>query len=76
MNTRMQQDFFIDRLENHATIVQPGEGARVTAGEGSCTFKVTTDMSNGRLGIYEIVVPSHTPGQDYIITGSWMKFLW
>jgi mannose-6-phosphate isomerase-like protein (cupin superfamily) len=58
----MQQDFFIDRLENHATIVQPGEGARVTAGEGSCTFKVTTDMSNGRLGIYEIVVPSHTPG--------------
>lgn len=62
METFMKEDVFTDKLENKASIIQPGDGARVHAGEGSCTFKVTSDMSSGRLGVYEIVIPPHTMG--------------
>ncbi len=58
----LTKDYFTDRLENSATIVLPDQGSRVTAGDGSCTFKVTSEMSKGMLGIYEIVVPPHTVG--------------
>lgn len=51
-----------DRLRNAAMIVRPGEGRRLEAGNGSCTFKITSADSNGQLGVYEIVVPPHTVG--------------
>lgn len=51
-----------DEPENKATIILPQEGLSVKAGEGSCTFKVTSDMSHGTLGIFEIVIPPHTDG--------------
>ena len=58
----MKEDVFNDKLENNAAIILPGDGERIQAGAGSCTFKVTSQMSGGRLGIYEIVVPPKTEG--------------
>ncbi|HEX2533372.1 MAG TPA: cupin domain-containing protein [Chitinophagaceae bacterium] len=62
METSSSTDFFTDQLEDKATILLPGEGERLRAGDGSCTFKVTSELSRGRLGIYEIVLPPHTVG--------------
>jgi len=62
MERSIKENYFTDELEDNATIVLPDEGPRVTAGAGSCTFKVTSEMSNGRLGIYEIVIPPYTAG--------------
>ncbi len=62
METRIEENVFTDKLCNGASIILPGEGTRLTAGEGSCTFKVTSTLSRGALGIYEIVVPPHTTG--------------
>ena len=56
------EDYFTDKLGNNATIILPDNGTRLNAGDGSCTFKVTSEMSQGRLGVYEIVVPPHTVG--------------
>jgi len=62
MHTSPKTDYFNDTLQNKAIIFLPGEGKKLTAGEGSCTLKVTSDISNNELGIYEIVVPPHTAG--------------
>ncbi|RYY63929.1 MAG: cupin domain-containing protein [Chitinophagaceae bacterium] len=62
MTNTSTENVFTDRLENTATIILPGEGERLTAGEGSCTFQVASALSGGQLGIYEIVVPPHTTG--------------
>ena len=62
MKTLLEEDIFTDKLVGKATIIRPGEGVRLSAGKGSCTFKVTSDLSGGKLGIYEIVVPPHTVG--------------
>ncbi|MGN6494368.1 MAG: cupin domain-containing protein [Agriterribacter sp.] len=58
----MAKDYFTDHLENKATIIRAEEGERIRAGEGSCTFKITSEISNNQLGIYEIVVPPNTTG--------------
>jgi mannose-6-phosphate isomerase-like protein (cupin superfamily) len=55
-------DYFNDTLQNKAVIFLPGEGEVIKAGEGSCTLKITSEISNDQLGIYEIVVPPHTLG--------------
>lgn len=62
METLIRKDYFNDLLQNRATIIQPGQGEHISAGAGSCTFKITSEISNDQLGIYEIVVPPHTPG--------------
>lgn len=62
MQTLAKRDYFTDQLENKATIIRAGEGQRISAGAGSCTFKVTSETSNNQLGIYEIVVPPNTTG--------------
>jgi quercetin dioxygenase-like cupin family protein len=62
MELSIKEEIFTDRLENNATVILPGEGDRITAGAGSCTFKVTSKMSNNMLGVYEIVVPPNTMG--------------
>jgi mannose-6-phosphate isomerase-like protein (cupin superfamily) len=58
----IKEDVFNDKLENNAAIILPGQGTRIQVGAGSCTFTVTSDMSKGRIGIYEIVVPPKTDG--------------
>lgn len=62
MQTVSTKDYFNDSLQNKAHIFLPGEGEMIKAGEGSCTLKVTSAISNDQLGVYEIVVPPHTTG--------------
>lgn len=62
METIANEDVFTDKLEDRAAIILPGQGTQIHAGPGSCTFIVTSGMSNGRLGMYEIVVPPRTVG--------------
>ncbi|WP_160716767.1 cupin domain-containing protein [Chitinophaga solisilvae] len=58
------KDYFNDLLENKAVILQPGEGEKTGLGGFSCTFKVTSELSGNRLGIYEITLPPHTIGAN------------
>jgi len=46
----IKADYFNDQLENEAVIVAPEQTI-------SITFKVTSEMSNDQLGIYEITLP-------------------
>lgn len=62
METIIKEDVFNDKLDDNAAVILPGQGTRIQAGPGSCTFVVTSEMSNGRLGIYRIVVPPKTVG--------------
>lgn len=62
MQALTKKDYFTDQLQNEATIIRAEEGERICAGEGSCTFKITSETSNNQLGIYEIVVPPNTIG--------------
>ncbi|NIG55795.1 cupin domain-containing protein [Chitinophaga sp. Cy-1792] len=55
-------DYLEDQLINQATVFHPGEGERLELAGASFTFKVTSEMSNNQLGIYEIKLPPHTVG--------------
>ncbi len=50
-------DYFNDQLENEAVIVAPEQGEKLELETISITFKVTSEMSNDQLGIYEITLP-------------------
>ncbi|MGX1928179.1 cupin domain-containing protein [Flagellimonas sp. 2504JD4-2] len=56
MNTT-KENYFEDSLEDNASIVKPNEGERLDLNTISITFKVTSEMSNDQLGIYEITLP-------------------
>lgn len=53
-----------DVLDGHALVVDSEKGEKLTAEGVSCTFKITTDMTNNQLGIYEIVLQPHTTGAN------------
>ena len=52
----MNIDYFNDQLENKATVVRPNEGETFEMNGLSFTFKVTSEISNDQLGVYEIVL--------------------
>ncbi|MBM1107034.1 cupin domain-containing protein [Aurantibacter crassamenti] len=52
----MKTDYFNDQLENKALLVKPTEGKRYEIGSNSFTFKITSEISNDQLGVYEIVL--------------------
>jgi quercetin dioxygenase-like cupin family protein len=54
----MKTDYFNDQLEDKAVNVKPNEGERYEIGGNSFTFKVTSEISNDQLGVYEIVLAS------------------
>ncbi|MCF2506101.1 cupin domain-containing protein [Dyadobacter sp. CY107] len=43
-------------------ILEPGQGETLTGGDASCVFKVTSDVSADRLGVFEITLEPHTMG--------------
>ncbi|MRI01674.1 cupin domain-containing protein [Kriegella sp. EG-1] len=53
----MKPDYFNDQLENKASIIQPNEGEKLELSTIAITFKVTSEMSNDQLGVYEIMLP-------------------
>ncbi|HAS42032.1 MAG TPA: cupin domain-containing protein [Microscillaceae bacterium] len=61
MNTQ-DTDFFNDTLVNQALIIQPGEGEHFSMNGLSLTLKVTSDLSNDQLGLYEITLAPQAIG--------------
>lgn len=58
----MGTDYFNDQLEDNATIIFPNEGNSFQIKGLSFTFKVTSEISNDQLGVYEIVLAPMTIG--------------
>ncbi|MEZ5017124.1 MAG: cupin domain-containing protein [Flavipsychrobacter sp.] len=58
----MQQDVFNDQLENKATIIPAEEGETFGMNGIVISLKVTSEMSNDQLGVYEIILQPHTIG--------------
>ncbi len=52
-----KENYFEDTLENNASIIKANEGEKLELNTISITFKVTSEMSNDQLGIYEISLP-------------------
>jgi quercetin dioxygenase-like cupin family protein len=57
-----EADFLSDILENKAVMFAPGEGEVLAMGGNSITLKVTSDISNDQLGVYEIKLAPATIG--------------
>ncbi|AUP77940.1 cupin domain-containing protein [Flavivirga eckloniae] len=55
--TNQKENYFEDELENNASIIKPNEGEKLELNTISITFKVTSEMSNDQLGVYEIFLP-------------------
>ncbi|MDO5968439.1 cupin domain-containing protein [Flavivirga aquimarina] len=51
-----KENYFEDSLTNKASIINPNEGKKLELNTTSITFKVTSDMSNDQLGVYEILL--------------------
>lgn len=59
---KIETDFLSDSLENKAVLFAPGEGEVLAMGGNSITLKVTSDISNDQLGVYEIKLAPATIG--------------
>lgn len=64
MEPNKKKDFFNDTLENKAVVFHPGEGETIAMNGVSFTFKVTSDLSNNQLGVYEITLPPGAIGAN------------
>ncbi len=60
----MKMDYFKDVLENKGTLVRPNEGEQYLVGENSFTFKLTSEVTNDQLGVYEIVLAPRAIGAN------------
>lgn len=49
-----KENYLEDQLEHHGLLLNPHEGEKLTIGDTTITFKVTSEMSNDQLGVYEI----------------------
>jgi quercetin dioxygenase-like cupin family protein len=56
MITEAKTDFLTDHLQNNAVVFSPGQGTILSLGNGNITLKVTSDITNDQLGIYEITL--------------------
>jgi len=55
-NEIIDRGYLTDTLSNNAFIFNPGEGEVLEIGGSKITLKVTSDISNNQLGIYEIML--------------------
>jgi len=60
MNT--STNHYADELKNEAVIFSPGEGEILAIAGNKITLKVTSELSNNQLGVYEIVLQPGTVG--------------
>ena len=61
---QIKTDYFNDILENNGTLVLTDEGEQFNVGDNSFTFKLTSDVTNGQLGVYEIVLGPRAIGAN------------
>ena len=59
---QMDTNYFEDELVNNAKIFHSSDGEHLEMGGISVTFKVTSEISNNQLGIYEISLSPKTIG--------------
>lgn len=52
-----KENYFEDELQDNAKIILPKEGEKLELNTISITFKITSEMSNDQLGVYEISLP-------------------
>nr|WP_298998316.1 cupin domain-containing protein [uncultured Allomuricauda sp.] len=57
-----EPNYFEDELVDNASIIDPEEGESLSLNGLSVTFKVTSELSNNQLGVYEIALPPKTTG--------------
>ncbi|WP_027420723.1 cupin domain-containing protein [Crocinitomix catalasitica] len=57
-----EPNYFEDILEDNARVILPGEGEHLNLNGISVTFKVTSELTNSQLGVYEIRLPPKTIG--------------
>ena len=62
MYIETQTDYLTDSLNNQARIFQPGEGEVLALGDSNVTLKITSEMTNDQLGVYEITLAPGTIG--------------
>jgi quercetin dioxygenase-like cupin family protein len=62
MTTNRQNLYLQDELQDKAAVFKPGEGEVLTTKGSRITLKVTSELSNDQLGIYEIELEAHTVG--------------
>lgn len=60
----MTENYLEDKLVDNSHIIHPGEGEKMELGSGSFTYKVTSDLTNDQMGIYEIVLQPKTIGAN------------
>ncbi|WP_109832092.1 cupin domain-containing protein [Reichenbachiella versicolor] len=53
----VEENYKEDLLQDNAMMIEQGEGERLELSTLSITFKVTSEMSNDQLGVYEISLP-------------------
>ena len=58
----MNTDYFNDQLQNKAVLIGAEDGETFEANGMSLTFKVTSELSNDQLGVYEIRLAPNTIG--------------
>jgi quercetin dioxygenase-like cupin family protein len=54
--------YLSDDLTNNAVVFYPGEGEELALNSGRITLKITSELSNGQLGVYEIMLKPWTIG--------------
>jgi quercetin dioxygenase-like cupin family protein len=59
---KLSAGFLEDELVDCASIIHPEEGETLNLDGLSVTFKVTSEMSNNQLGVYEIALPPNMIG--------------
>lgn len=59
---KFNNPFLNDPLEDKAAVFGPGEGKMIPIKGGRITLKVTSDISNDQLGVYEIYLEPGTIG--------------
>ncbi|WP_299531242.1 cupin domain-containing protein [Ulvibacterium sp.] len=53
----IKANYFVDQLEDNASIIEPNGGETLELNTIAITFKVTSEMSGDQLGVYEITLP-------------------
>jgi len=57
-----EPNYFEDELVDNAKIILPEDGESLNLNGTKVTFKVTSELSNNQLGVYEITLPPNTIG--------------
>ncbi|MDF1694565.1 MAG: cupin domain-containing protein [Saprospiraceae bacterium] len=59
---KKEPNYFEDELVDNSSIIGPEEGEHLQLNGILVTFKVTSELSNNKMGIYEITLPPKTIG--------------